>query len=61
VSTDKKGENATGGVLLDNAMHGGGIAGLDNAGQKVSKTLKESANGTYVRNVMDLFFSCFGG
>lgn len=27
----------------------------------IDPKIKETANGNYVRNVMDLFFSCFGG
>ncbi|MCC7309054.1 MAG: hypothetical protein IT173_15940 [Acidobacteria bacterium] len=53
--------SSSSGSLLDLAIQKGDISILDNAGTNRDRRYTQTANGTYVRNVMDLFFSCFGG
>ena len=60
VTTDRKG-NASIGTLLDSATVGADMNLLDNSGPNRNRSYVRTANGTYVKNVMDLFFSCLGG
>ena len=51
------------GLLLQQSIDSGmwGFKELDNKGQLYAKNLRQTENGTYVSNVMDLFWDCFGG
>ncbi|MBV9242054.1 MAG: hypothetical protein JO314_08595, partial [Acidobacteria bacterium] len=49
------------GSLLRSGLNSGNVNDLDNPGQRIDGSVASTANGTYVRNVMDIFFSCFGG
>lgn len=62
VSVDKRGNPAMG-LLLQQSIDSGmwGFKELDNKGQLYAKNLRQTENGTYVSNVMDLFWDCFGG
>jgi len=60
VSVNKRGI-ASLGSLLQSGLNSGNIGDLDNANGRINKNLKETAHGTYVRNVMDIFFSCLNG
>lgn len=59
VSVNKNGPAL--GSLLQSGLNSGNVGDLDNAGRKINKNLKETAHGTYVKNVMNIFFSCLNG
>ncbi|MGH9949057.1 MAG: hypothetical protein ACRD6X_17945 [Pyrinomonadaceae bacterium] len=60
VTSDSRG-NVSIGSLLDVATQSGDVTYLENAGTNRDKRFTTTAHGTYVRNVIDLFFSCLGG